>query len=116
MFAERFDALMNIAERSNSQLGREINRNPFQIGRRISGCGKGSNKPLNPIILSDPYGPVEITRLFLCNMLKIHLFFSVNLRTIHEREFVLRFRYSRGGPLRGPVIRERGKLWKKSLN
>lgn len=75
MFAERFDALMNIAERSNSQLGREINRNPFQIGRRISGCGKGSNKPLNPIILSDPYGPVEITRLFLCNMLKIHLFF-----------------------------------------
>ena len=75
MFAERFDALMNIAERSNSQLGREINRNPSQIGRRISGCGKGSNKPLNPIILSERSSSVEITRLFLCNALKIHLFF-----------------------------------------
>ena len=75
MFAERFDALMNIAERSNSQLGREINRNPSQIGRRISGCGKGSNKPLNPIILSERSSPVEITRLFLCNAPKMHLFF-----------------------------------------
>ena len=42
--------------------------------------------------------------------------FSVNLRTIHGWEFVLRFRYSRGGPLWDPMIRERGKLWKKSLN
>lgn len=75
MFAERFDALMNIAERSNSQLGREINRNPSQIGRLISGCGKGSNKPLNPIILSDPYGSVEITGRFLYNAPKIHLLF-----------------------------------------
>ncbi len=75
MFAERFDALMNIAERSNSQLGREINRNPSHIGRRISGCGKGSNKPLNPIILSERSSPVEITRLFLCNAPKMHLFF-----------------------------------------
>lgn len=75
MFAERFDALMNIAEHSNCQLGREINRNPSQIGWLISGCGKGSNKPLNSIILSDPYGPVEITRAFLCNAPKIHLFF-----------------------------------------
>ena len=75
MFAERFDALMNIAERSNSQLGREINRNPSQIGRLISGCGKGSNKPLNPIIPPERSSPVEITRLFLCNTPKIHLFF-----------------------------------------
>ena len=75
MFAERFDAMMSIAERSNSQLGREINRNPSHIGRLISGCGKGSNKPLNPIILSDPYGPVEMTGRFLYNMPKIHLFF-----------------------------------------
>lgn len=28
MFVERFDALMNIAELSNSQLGREISMNP----------------------------------------------------------------------------------------
>ena len=75
MFAERFDAMMSIAERSNSQLGREINRNPSHIGRLISGCGKGSNKPLNPIILSDLYGSVETAGQFLCNTPKMHLFF-----------------------------------------
>ncbi len=37
MFAERLDALMNIAEVSNSQLGREINMNPSHIGRLRSG-------------------------------------------------------------------------------
>lgn len=42
----------------------------------ISGCGKGSKKPLNPIILPERSGPVEMTGLFLCNMLKIHLFFQ----------------------------------------
>lgn len=75
MFTGRFDALMNIAERSNSQLGREINRDPSHIGRLISGCGKGSKKPLNPIIPPERSGPVEITRLFLCNAPKMHLFF-----------------------------------------
>ena len=38
MFAERFDALMNIAELSNSQLGREISMNPSRIGRLRSGA------------------------------------------------------------------------------
>ena len=38
MFAERFDALMNIAELSNSQLGREISMNPSHIGRLRSGA------------------------------------------------------------------------------
>ena len=42
----------------------------------ISGCGKGSKKPLNPIILPERSGPVEMTGLFLYNMLKIHLFFQ----------------------------------------
>lgn len=37
MFVERFDALMNIAELSNSQLGREISMNPSRIGRLRSG-------------------------------------------------------------------------------
>ena len=32
MFAERFDALMNIAEVSNSLLGRDVNMNPSHIG------------------------------------------------------------------------------------
>ena len=35
MFVERFDALMNIAELSNSQLGREISMNP---SRASDGC------------------------------------------------------------------------------
>lgn len=38
MFAERFDTLMNIAEVSNSQLGRKINLNPSYIGRLRSGA------------------------------------------------------------------------------
>ena len=38
MFVERFDALMNIAELSNSQLGREISMNPSRIGRLRSGA------------------------------------------------------------------------------
>ena len=38
MFAERFDALMNIAEVSNSRLGREISMNPSYIGRLRSGA------------------------------------------------------------------------------
>ena len=38
MFVERFDALMNIAELSNSQLGREISMNPSRIGRLHSGA------------------------------------------------------------------------------
>ena len=38
MFAERFDALMNIAEVSNSLLGRDINMNPSHIGRLRSGA------------------------------------------------------------------------------
>ena len=38
MFAERFDALMNIAELSNSRLGREISMNPSHIGRLRSGA------------------------------------------------------------------------------
>ena len=37
MFAERFDALMNIAEVSNSLLGRDVNMNPSYIGRLRSG-------------------------------------------------------------------------------
>lgn len=38
MFAERFDALMNIAEVSNSLLGRDINMNSSHIGRLRSGA------------------------------------------------------------------------------
>lgn len=38
MFAERFDALMNIAEVSNSRLGRDINMNSSHIGRLRSGA------------------------------------------------------------------------------
>lgn len=38
MFAERFDALMNIAEVSNSKLGRHIHINPSHIGRLRSGA------------------------------------------------------------------------------
>ena len=38
MFAERFDALMNIAEVSNSLLGRNVNMNPSHIGRLRSGA------------------------------------------------------------------------------
>ena len=38
MFVERFDALMNIAELSNSQLGREISMNHSRIGRLRSGA------------------------------------------------------------------------------
>jgi len=38
MFAERFDALMNIAEVSNSLLGRDVNLNPSYIGRLRSGA------------------------------------------------------------------------------
>ena len=38
MFVERFDALMNIAELSNSQLGREISMKPSRIGRLRSGA------------------------------------------------------------------------------
>lgn len=38
MFSERFDALMNIAEVSNSLLGRDINMNPAHIGRLRSGA------------------------------------------------------------------------------
>lgn len=38
MFAERFDALMNIAEVFNSRLGREIGMNPSHIGRLRSGA------------------------------------------------------------------------------
>lgn len=38
MFAERFDALMNIAEVSNSLLGRDINMDPSHIGRLRSGA------------------------------------------------------------------------------
>ena len=38
MFVERFDGLMNIAELSNSQLGREISMNPSRIGRLRSGA------------------------------------------------------------------------------
>ena len=38
MFAERFDALMNIAEVSNSLLGRNVNMNPSYIGRLRSGA------------------------------------------------------------------------------
>ena len=37
MFAERFDALMNVAEVSNSLLGRSINMNPSHIGRLRKG-------------------------------------------------------------------------------
>lgn len=38
MFAERFDALMNIAEVSNSLLGRDVNMNSSHIGRLRSGA------------------------------------------------------------------------------
>ena len=38
MFAEKFDALMNIAEISNSQLGRDINMNSSHVGRLRSGA------------------------------------------------------------------------------
>lgn len=38
MFAERFDALMNIAEVSNSLLGRKVNMNASHIGRLRSGA------------------------------------------------------------------------------
>ena len=38
MFVERFDGLMNIAELSNSQLGREISMDPSRIGRLRSGA------------------------------------------------------------------------------
>lgn len=38
MFSERFDALMNIAEVSNSLLGRVIHMNPSYIGRLRSGA------------------------------------------------------------------------------
>ena len=38
MFVERFDGLMNIAELSNSQLGREISMNPSRVGRLRSGA------------------------------------------------------------------------------
>ena len=38
MFAERFDALMNIAEVSNSRLGREVGIDPSHIGRLRSGA------------------------------------------------------------------------------
>ena len=38
MFSERFDALMNIAEISNSQLGRFVNMNSSHIGRLRSGA------------------------------------------------------------------------------
>lgn len=38
MFSERFDALMNIAEVSNSLLGRGVNINPSHIGRLRSGA------------------------------------------------------------------------------
>ena len=38
MFAARFDALMNIAEVSNSLLGRDVNMNPSYIGRLRSGA------------------------------------------------------------------------------
>lgn len=35
MFVERFDALMNIAELSNSQLGREISMKPSHVARPL---------------------------------------------------------------------------------
>lgn len=35
MFVERFDALMNIAELSNSQLGREISMDPSHVARPL---------------------------------------------------------------------------------
>ena len=38
MFAERFDALINIAEISNSLLGRDVGMNPSHIGRLRSGA------------------------------------------------------------------------------
>ena len=38
MFAERFDALMNIAEVSNSRMGREVGIDPSHIGRLRSGA------------------------------------------------------------------------------
>lgn len=38
MFAERFDALMNIAEVTNSLLGRDVHINPSHIGRLRSGA------------------------------------------------------------------------------
>ncbi len=38
MFAERFDALMNVAEVSNSRLGRAVSMNPSYIGRLRSGA------------------------------------------------------------------------------
>ena len=38
MFAERFDALMNIAEVSNSLLGRAVNVNGSHIGRLRTGA------------------------------------------------------------------------------
>ena len=38
MFAERFDALMSIAEVSNSMLAREIHMNPSHLGRLRSGA------------------------------------------------------------------------------
>lgn len=38
MFAERFDALMNIAEVSNSLLSRAVHINSSHIGRRRTGA------------------------------------------------------------------------------
>ena len=38
MFAERFDALLNIAEVSNSLLGRAVNMNGSHIGRLRTGA------------------------------------------------------------------------------
>lgn len=35
MFVERFDGLMNIAELSNSQLGREISMDPSHVARPL---------------------------------------------------------------------------------
>ena len=45
MFVERFDALMNIAELSNSQLGREISMNPSRIRTAALRCTASAEAP-----------------------------------------------------------------------
>ena len=52
MFAERFDALMNIAEVSNSLLSRAVHINSSHIGRLRTGA-----RPLQMCIRDRPIPP-----------------------------------------------------------
>lgn len=59
MFSERFDALMNIAEVTNSTLGRGVKMNPSHIGRLRSGA--------RPLAKKHDYLP------FVCTFLAEHI-------------------------------------------